>query len=92
MSKYDRFARFTVAAFFLAYSACATQQPTSADVAASWEHAVVSVPGRFLTTSVKDIEVEKPRPVVLLIHGCAGIQRTARSWAGFLKGEGYIVV
>jgi poly(3-hydroxybutyrate) depolymerase len=92
MSKYGRFARIAAAAFSLAFSGCATQQPTSADVAASWEHAVVSVPGRFLTTSVKDIEAEKPRPVVLLIHGCAGIQRTESSWAGFLKGEGYIVV
>ena len=53
---------------------------------------MVSVPGRFLTTSVKDIKLEQPLPVVLLIHGCAGIQRTESSWAGFLKGEGYIVV
>ncbi len=93
MRKYGRFERFfTVIAFALACSACATQQPTSADVAASWEHAVVYVPGRLLSTSVKDIGAEKPRPVVLLIHGCAGIQRTESSWAGFLKDEGYVVV
>jgi dienelactone hydrolase len=91
MAKCGKFARLAAVAALLACSACATQ-PTSADVAASWEHAVVSVPGRFLATSVKDLGAEKPRPVVLLIHGCTGIQRTESAWAGFLKDEGYIVV
>lgn len=52
----------------------------------------MSVPGQFLSTSPKGIKADKPRPVVLLIHGCDGIKRAESSWAGFLKGEGYIVV
>ena len=63
------------------------------DVEKSWEDAVVYVPGKTFTTSVNKISVDKPMPVVIYLHGCAGINRTHdASWASLLTGQGFIVV
>ena len=59
----------------------------------SWEEAIVKVPGKFFTTDVKNVDVEKPLPVVIYLHGCAGITRTHdMNWASFLADQGFIVV
>ena len=63
------------------------------DVEKSWEDAVVYVPGKTFTTSVSKITVDKPMPVVIYLHGCAGINRQHDgSWASLLKEQGFIVV
>uniref|UniRef100_Q47H30 Dienelactone hydrolase domain-containing protein n=1 Tax=Dechloromonas aromatica (strain RCB) TaxID=159087 RepID=Q47H30_DECAR len=62
------------------------------DVGKSWDSAVVHVPGKLLSTKVDRVQVDKPMPVVLLMHGCNGLQKTESAWAGFLKDKGYIVV
>jgi dienelactone hydrolase len=54
--------------------------------------ATVHVPGSFFTKSVTSVSVDKPMPTVLLMHGCGGIQQHEQTWAGILKGLGYIVV
>lgn len=66
--------------------------PGPADVANSWKEAVVYLPGRTFTTTVRGIEIDKPVPVVLHMHGCAGIHDTDKSWAYFLKEQGYAVI
>ena len=63
------------------------------DVEKSWEDAVVYVPGKTFTTSVSKILVDKPMPVVIYLHGCAGINRTHdASWASLITEQGFIVV
>ena len=63
------------------------------DVEKSWEDAVVYVPGKTFTTSVSQISFDKPMPVVIYLHGCAGINRQHdASWASLLTGLGFIVV
>jgi dienelactone hydrolase len=62
------------------------------DVAKTWEGAVVYVPGRFFTRSISTVDVPKPMPTVILMHGCAGISPEEHNWARFLKGLGFIVI
>jgi len=62
------------------------------DVRKSWEKAVVHVPGNFSTRTVDTVEVTAPMPVVVFLHGCAGINDTERKWTEFLKAEKFIVV
>lgn len=62
------------------------------DVTKTWEEAVVYVPGNFLTKSISTVEVPKPMPTVILMHGCAGISPEEHNWARFLKGLGFIVI
>lgn len=62
------------------------------DVRKSWEQSVVHVPGNFLTKTVDTVNVSAAMPVVVFLHGCAGIGVTERRWADFLKAENFIVV
>jgi dienelactone hydrolase len=63
------------------------------DVEKSWEDAVVYIPGKFFTTSVGKVSVDKPLPVVIYLHGCFGLNRTHdASWASLLADQGFIVV
>jgi pimeloyl-ACP methyl ester carboxylesterase len=62
------------------------------DVRKSWEHAVVHVPGNFLTKSVDNITISNPMPVLVFLHGCGGINEQERNWANFLKSQKIIVV
>jgi poly(3-hydroxybutyrate) depolymerase len=62
------------------------------DVSVAWEKAVVHVPDRFFTQTASSVETPHPFPVVLFMHGCAGIGPEEKQWARFLKDKGYIVV
>jgi pimeloyl-ACP methyl ester carboxylesterase len=62
------------------------------DVRKSWEHAVVHVPGNLLTKSVDSVTVSNPMPVIVFLHGCAGINEQERKWANFLKSQKVIVI
>jgi poly(3-hydroxybutyrate) depolymerase len=62
------------------------------DVSKAWEGAQVYVPSNFLTKKVDDVKVDKPLPVVILLHGCGGIGDHEKKWAQNLKSEGFIVV
>lgn len=62
------------------------------DVSKAWDKAVVYVPNQFFTKTVETVEVEKPMPVVVFLHGCGGIHDHERRWAEEIKAAGYIVV
>lgn len=74
----------------MAFAQAAENQ--GADVAMSWEKAEVFVPGKFLTTTPNKVNVEKPLPVVIYLHGCTGIADHDKRWGGFIKDLGYIAV
>ena len=77
-----------IAVLFLSISASAQKY----DISKSWQDAVVLVPGNIFTKTVYTVTVDKPMPVVILMHGCSGIQQHETQWAHFLKSQGYIVV
>lgn len=62
------------------------------NVSKSWENAIVYVPSNFLNKTVDTVKVDKPMPVVILMHGCSGINDHERTWANYLKSNGFIVV
>lgn len=62
------------------------------DIPKTWQEAVVFVPGSIFTKSVHTVKVDNPMPVIILMHGCSGIQQHETQWAQFLKSQGYIVV
>lgn len=62
------------------------------DIAKSWEKAVVYVPSSFFPKSTDTIEVDSPKPVLILMHGCGGISDHERRWADYFKSLGVIVV
>lgn len=83
---------FTFSCFAFVPMALAGSEPGPEDVHKSWEGAHVYVPGKLFRQSVQDIAVEKPLPVVIYLHGCAGVQKSETQWGLFLKGNGYIAV
>ena len=63
------------------------------DVEKSWDEAVVYMPGKSFTTSVNKILADKPLPVAIYLHGCAGINKTHdANWAALLTSQGFVVV
>ena len=70
-----------------------TSQAFSQDVKKSWDEAIVYIPGKFFSTSVQKIQVDKPMPVIIYLHGCVGINRNHdANWASLLIDQGFIVV
>jgi dienelactone hydrolase len=61
-------------------------------VGKSWEKAEVFVPGKFFNSVPSKVNVEKPLPVVIYIHGCTGISIHDSQWGSFIKGLGFIAV
>jgi len=62
------------------------------DISKAWDSAHVYVPSKFLVKRVDNVEVDKPLPVVIFLHGCGGIDEHGKKWAQILKSEGFIVV
>lgn len=79
-----------VASAFIAIQTIASAQDL--DPSHSWKSAQVHVPGNWFQKTVDTVEVNKPLPVVVYLHGCAGIREHAAGWASYLKKLGYIVV
>lgn len=78
-------------AFTLAAVTASAEAPET-DVATSWQKGVAYVPGKTFPASPADIATDKPYPVVLYLHGCAGIGPTDKRWGPFLKDLGFVVV
>ena len=81
--------------FFLWAFATASANATMVqgfDVSKAWESAVVYVPSNFLPKRVIDVKADAPLPVVILLHGCGGIDVHERRWAEHLKSQGFMVV
>jgi len=62
------------------------------DTARTWTAAEVFLPGKFFPTTVDDVHLDKPAPVVVYIHGCAGLDTSLRYLAKWLNERGYVVV
>jgi dienelactone hydrolase len=63
------------------------------DVELSWEKAPVYLPGKLFSTTVDKIDVTKPMPVLIYLHGCSGIYGPHDlSWASYIEDQGFIVV
>lgn len=69
---------------------CLTAQ---ADPAQAWRAAPVYLPGELFTKSVSTAQPAQGTPLVIYLHGCAGIDPNHdRSWARFLANNGYAVI
>ena len=63
------------------------------DVELSWEKAPVYLPGKLFSTKVDQIDITKPTPVLIYLHGCAGIYGPHDlSWASYIADQGFIVI
>ena len=59
----------------------------------SWEDAVVFLPGKTFSTSASKVNLDKKYPVVIYLHGCAGIMPSHDyGWAKEITKHGFIVV
>ena len=59
----------------------------------AWRAAPVYLPGELFTKSVSTAQPAKGTPLVIYLHGCAGIDPNHdRSWARFLASNGYAVI
>ncbi len=65
-----------------------------AQVAQSWEKAVIYLPKTSKPKSVDRIKTDKPYPVAIFMHGCGGIESVPdnHGWARLLASEGLLVV
>jgi len=62
------------------------------ETARTWRAAEVFLPGKFLPTTVDNVNLDKPAPVVLYIHSCTGFDTGLRYLAKWLNDRGYVVV
>lgn len=62
------------------------------NVSLSWDKARVFVPGSGKAVTPDKVKVAKPAPVVIYLHGCAGLNSESTSWGEHLSSLGYIVV
>lgn len=78
--------------FSIALSIQSMVEAIDLDPSYSWKSAQVHVPGAWLQKTVDNVQVDKPKPVIVYLHGCAGIKNQAEQWYLFLKSLGFIVV
>jgi dienelactone hydrolase len=65
----------------LLFAGCAAAVPTGMpEVSVTWDHAVKYVPSK-----------QSP-PVVIFLHGCAGITPENRNWGRIMRGAGFMVI
>lgn len=58
----------------------------------SWINASVYEPDSFFPKSIDFLDKPSEFPVLLYLHGCAGLNDDAREWARTIKNLGFIVV
>lgn len=68
------------------------ENESSTDVKKSWDSAMVYLPGNSSATTPEKIRVEKQLPVVILLHGCTGINYESTSWGKYIAELGYIAI
>lgn len=63
------------------------------DASLSWSSARVFLPDLVNSVDVKYINhLNQTYPVVLYLHGCAGINKDALNWANYIRSLGFMVV
>jgi dienelactone hydrolase len=59
----------------------------------SWDESRVYVPGSFFEKSISNLKLEKKYPVVIYLHGCAGITSfNDTRWGKFISEMGFVVI
>lgn len=58
----------------------------------SWKNAEIYTPENKSNTKINNISLEKKYPVLILMHGCNGINAHVRTWANFFNSFGFVVV
>jgi dienelactone hydrolase len=58
----------------------------------SWVNAEIYTPENKSSTKITNISSEKKYPVLILMHGCNGINNHVRDWAYFFNSFGYAVI
>lgn len=64
----------------------------AAEVARTWEGALVYLPPALLHVTPADVPAREPLPTVVYLHGCGGIGWHDAEWARTLAAAGYAVV
>jgi poly(3-hydroxybutyrate) depolymerase len=63
------------------------------DVELSWDKGLAYTPGAFLSKSPKSLTIEKKLPVLIYLHGCAGIYHPHDvAWAKMIAEQGFLVI
>lgn len=63
------------------------------DVELSWEKALVFIPGNDKATTVDSINLSKPHPVIVYLHGCTGIAEWHDAgWGKAMAAEGAVFI
>jgi dienelactone hydrolase len=58
----------------------------------SWINATVYEPNSFFPKSIDFLDKPSEFPVLIYLHGCAGLNDDAREWARAIKSLGFIVI
>jgi hypothetical protein len=69
------------------------QRPPNPEVMRTWDRAIVYVPGSRWTKTPSTIDLKDKHPVMVYLHGCAGITNfNDRPWARLIADLGFVVV
>jgi hypothetical protein len=69
------------------------QHPANPEVMRTWDKAIVYVPGSRWTKTPSSVELKDKHPVMVYLHGCAGITNfNDRPWARLIADLGLVVV
>jgi dienelactone hydrolase len=58
----------------------------------SWKNVEIYTPENNLNKKIENIKFEKKFPVLILMHGCTGINANIRLWASFFNSIGFVVI
>jgi dienelactone hydrolase len=89
------FKKYSVRRFLITtYAVVATCSPAfSQDIELSWDKGLAYVPGEFLSKSPKSLAIENKLPVLIYLHGCAGIHPPHDiAWAKMIAEQGFLVI
>ena len=75
------------------FNSTAAQPEENADVALSWVDAPIFVFNHPELKQVNQLgELKEKLPVVIFLHGCAGINKDSLNWGSYISSLGFIVI
>lgn len=80
-----------VIGLFLAVGCGSLSAMEESDVARTWDHGRVYLPGTWSYLTPAEVPARDPLPTVLFLHGCTGIIAGAERWGRTLTAAGYAV-
>lgn len=89
-----QFSFFAIAAMFshAAFASDFNELLKPENLRQSWAKATVYEPNSFFPKSIDFLEKPSQFPVLLYLHGCAGLNDDSREWARTIKNLGFIVI